>query len=81
LYWNGAKGVGIHSVSTLDASCQSTAFQAGNMNVFGMGFSANGAYQLDETLFVVGSNSNSFWTGTNSLASIPPLGEGWGPLA
>jgi hypothetical protein len=76
LYWNGAKGVGIHSVSTLDASCQSTAFQPGNTNVFGMGFSANGAYQLDETLFVVGSNSNSFWTGTNSLASIDTVNLG-----
>jgi len=46
----------LFKVSTKDATCQSTSFQAGQSNFikFGMAFSSNAAGSTDETLYVAG---------------------------
>ncbi len=72
LYWNGGSASGIYKVSTLDASCTSTGYKTAspNLEIFGMGFSANGPGQTDETLFVIAGSTGSYWTGFDTLASI-----------
>ena len=72
LYWNGANATGIYKVSTLDASCTATAYKTAspNLEIFGMGFSANGPGQSDETLYVIAGSVSSYWSGIDTLASI-----------
>jgi hypothetical protein len=58
-------------VSTADASCQATAFQAGQHGFgrFGMAFSSNSAGSSDETLYVCGIVSGG-------LPGAPATGQG-----
>ncbi len=72
LYWNGANATGIYKVSTLDASCTTTSYKtaSSNLEIFGMGFSANGPGQTDETLYVIAGSVSSYWSGIDTLASI-----------
>ena len=72
LYWDGSQGQGIWQVSTLDASCKATSYKTAspNIDVFGMGFSANGAGLTTETLYVIANNTTAYWTGFDYLASI-----------
>jgi hypothetical protein len=61
----------LFKVSTTDASCTATTFQAGQSGFyrFGMAFSSNSAGSTDETLFVSGLN-----------AVNPPTGLGLGKI-
>lgn len=69
MYSGGMQGPSIFEVSTLDASCKATTFQSlADFSLFGMGFTANGPGQTDETLYVAGSND--YFSGFNSLATI-----------
>ncbi len=72
LYWDGANATGIYKVSTLNASCAPTTYKTAspNLDIFGMGFSANGPGQTDETLFVIAGSGTGYWTGFDTLASI-----------
>ena len=75
LYQTGGlmpKGGGIYQVSTLDASCKTTAFKpaSGGVELFGMGFSADLPGSPNETLFVAGAGASTFQTVKNTLATI-----------
>ncbi len=75
LYQSGAltpTGEGVFKVSTVDATCQSTAYKPNTkgLELFGMGFSSNGAGSQDETLFIAGGAASSFQTTKNLLGNI-----------
>ncbi len=72
LYWNGSGSDGIYKVSTLDASCTKTTYKTAskNLEIFGMGFSADGMNQTAETLFVIAGSVSSYWSGFDTLTTI-----------
>ena len=74
-YGSGTK---LYQVSTLDASCKSTAFSPniGGFQVFGMGFSSNAPGSEDETLFVSGGSTFSFVSSAANLGKIAMPGLG-----
>ena len=73
LYQTGlGSGAGMFKVSTLDASCQKTAYipNSKGLQVFGMAFSADAPGAVTEQLFVAGGGSGGFFSGPNKLAII-----------
>jgi len=56
------QGGPVMKVSTLDASCQATGYQSGQLKyeLFGMGFSSDNPAAVAETLYIGGTSSMSF---------------------
>jgi len=65
-------GGGIYKASTLDASCQATAYQPNQLGfeLFGMGFSADDAFSQNETLWITGDLATQFSTNYGKLGRI-----------
>jgi hypothetical protein len=65
-------GGSIFQVSTLDATCKATSFQPGQngLELFGMGFSADGPGNINESLFIAGASYSNFQYTANTLASV-----------
>jgi hypothetical protein len=65
----------LYKVSTLDASCQNTTFQAGQngFGTFGMGFASDLAMSAQETLYVSSYVESSFGQSMLGSISFPDL--------
>ena len=75
LYTGGGmslSGGGLYKVSTVDASCQTTAYvpNGQGMELFGMGFTANAPGSQDETLFVTGTTAANLTKVKSTLGTV-----------
>lgn len=66
------QGGSLYKVSTLDASCEATAFQPGQkgFELFGMAFVSQNQGLQDETLYIAGAPAGQFSSGTGSLGKV-----------